>query len=582
MRFPKVLLSVFLCISIACSSFAGSILDVSPSNAVKGEAAIISLDCDGTSFTADPVQGVWLFKGSQLIKAESYTVLGDKQLEAELDVSGGVSVGLWTVVISSESGVLYLEDSFLVYTPDLSDDGVVDALDFSLFAKHFLEVMPGYTLVPDLENLPLTEAEQQIIDAGLTSSAAAEEYSDTVAEGNVITQNPLAGEVLPEGAVVALTVSKGPELSEVPDLVSLNQTDAENTIAAAGLSVGDVTEDYSDNIAAGLVISQSPLAGESIAVGSAVDFVVSLGVEMVTVPEISGLEQSQAEAAIISAGLTVGSVTEEHSSTVAEGLVISQSPLAGESIAVGSAVDFVVSLGEQPDPTGMTWVYIDDPGVSGHGGFTSYMSKYETTNAQYCQYLNEALASGDVQISGGEVYGASGDYSGEIYYDMDDSDAQISYSDGSFYVETRDGYDMSDHPVGEVSWYGAKAFAAYYGYRLPTEWEWQAAADYDGSYTYGCGTSIDHSKANYDDANPLGLSGRPCITPVGYYPAFGYGLCDMAGNVYEWTNSIYSGSDRVLRGGCWGRSGYVCSVSYRNYYYPYRPISSHGFRVVRP
>ncbi|OXU14777.1 SUMF1/EgtB/PvdO family nonheme iron enzyme [Sedimentisphaera salicampi] len=299
--------------------------------------------------------------------------------------------------------------------------------------------------------------------------------------------------------------------------------------------------------------------------------------EMVTVPEISGLEQSQAEAAIISAGLTVGSVTEEHSSTVAEGLVISQSPLAGESIAVGSAVDFIISLGE--DPTGMTWVYIDDPGVSGHEGFTGYMSKYETTNAQYCQYLNEALASGDVQISGGDVDGASGDYSGQIYYDMDDFEAQISYSNGSFYVETRDGYDMSDHPVVKVSWYGAKAFAAYYGYRLPTEWEWQAAADYDGSFAYGCGTSIDHSKANYDQDNPLGLSDYPYTTPVGYYPVVGYFLCDMAGNVWEWTNSN-SGSNRVLRGGSWFRYGSHCTVSYRGYNDPSNTGYDVGFRVV--
>ncbi|ARN56576.1 formylglycine-generating enzyme family protein [Sedimentisphaera salicampi] len=238
--------------------------------------------------------------------------------------------------------------------------------------------------------------------------------------------------------------------------------------------------------------------------------------------------------------------------------------------------------GQSPEgPAGMVWVYIDDPGVSGHEGFTGYMSKYETTNAQYCQYLNDALASGDIEMNNYNIYGSSGDYSGQIYYDMDDTHAQISYSDGSFYVKTRDGYDMSDHPVVEVSWYGAIGFCEYYGYRLPTEWEWQAAADYDGSYTYGCGTSIDHSKANYDDDNPLGLSGWPYTTPVGYYPAFGYGLCDMAGNAWEWTNSIYSDNYRVLRGGSWYYYDYNCSVSYRFSYVPYY-ASYGGIRAVRP
>ena len=48
------------------------------------------------------------------------------------------------------------------------------------------------------------------------------------------------------------------------------------------------------------------------------------------------------------------------------------------------------------DLTGMVWVSINDPGVPEHEGFVGQMSKYETTNAQYCQFLNAAIASGDI------------------------------------------------------------------------------------------------------------------------------------------------------------------------------------------
>ena len=137
----------------------------------------------------------------------------------------------------------------------------------------------------------------------------------------------------------------------------------------------------------------------------------------------------------------------------------------------------------------MAWVTINDPGVSGHEGFTGQMSRYETTNAQYCQYLNSALASGDITVSSNRASGANGshpgaDFVGEIYYDTyaADSDSQITWNGTSFRVRSRNGYYMSDHPVVEVSWYGATAFCNYYGYRLPTEWEWQAVADYDGSF----------------------------------------------------------------------------------------------------
>ena len=138
------------------------------------------------------------------------------------------------------------------------------------------------------------------------------------------------------------------------------------------------------------------------------------------------------------------------------------------------------------EPYVLVFVSIDDPGVAGHESFVGQVSKYETTNAQYCQYLNAALATGDITVSGPDVLGANGtnsgtDYAGQTYYESDGGGltyngaanggaSRIHYSAGVFSVDS--GFD--NHPVTYVSWYGATAFAAYYGYRLPTEWEWQA------------------------------------------------------------------------------------------------------------
>jgi len=240
------------------------------------------------------------------------------------------------------------------------------------------------------------------------------------------------------------------------------------------------------------------------------------------------------------------------------------------------------------EPDGMVWVDINDPGVSGHEGFNGEMSKYETTNAQYCQFLNAALASGDIYVDSNIVYGSDGSNSGadfvdEVYYNLAGSGythngatnggaARINYTGSSFTIDS----GFENHPVTYISWYGSTAFCNYYGWRLPTEWEWQAVADYNGSYTYGCGTSINNSIANYHNStHPDGT------TVAGSFGAYGYGLCDMAGNVWEWTSSIYAGSSRVLRGGSWGGIDGYCTVSDRFDSYPDRTDGSFGFRVCR-
>lgn len=235
-----------------------------------------------------------------------------------------------------------------------------------------------------------------------------------------------------------------------------------------------------------------------------------------------------------------------------------------------------------PDPNGIVLVNIDDP------NFIDSISKYETTNGQYCEFLNDALASGDIVFgAGNSLYGADGsnsgaDFVGEKYFDPypTDLDSQITYISGSFSVRSRDGYSMSDHPVVEVSWYGATGFCNYYGFRLPTEAEWQAIADFDGTFTYGCGTTIDHDKANYGSFNPLGLSSDPRTSPVGYYPSYGYGVNDMAGNVFEWTASCDDG-DCIIRGGAWTTVENNCTVSYRGSTFAFSTGNGIGFRVCR-
>src|SRR5271154_578051 len=131
----------------------------------------------------------------------------------------------------------------------------------------------------------------------------------------------------------------------VPNVVGDTQAAATTAITGAGLVVGTVTMASSATVAVGNVISQMPVAGTSVAGGSAVSLTVSSGPAMVNVPNVLGDTQAAATSAITGAGLTLGTVTMASSATVAAGDVISQMPAAGTSVANSSAVNLSVSSG---------------------------------------------------------------------------------------------------------------------------------------------------------------------------------------------------------------------------------------------
>ena len=145
-------------------------------------------------------------------------------------------------------------------------------------------------------------------------------------------------------AAVAIAVGNAGEIV-VPAVVGLTQSAATTSIVGAGLTVGTVVSAHSATVSAGSVMAQNPVAGVTAAPESAVDLIVSLGPASVSVPNVVGQPQSTASSTIGAAGLIVGAVTTTTSVTVPNGSVISQSPVAGTSVAQGTTVSLVISLG---------------------------------------------------------------------------------------------------------------------------------------------------------------------------------------------------------------------------------------------
>jgi len=206
---------------------------------------------------------------------------------------------------------------------------------------------PATVTVPNVFGKTQTDAQAALAAANLVAGTITTTSSTTAAAGTVIGQNPAGGTTTLAGTAVALVVSSGPPPLIVPDVTGQTQQAAGNTLTTKGLTLGTVTSVNSTTAIVGTVISQNPAAGTTAVSGAAVSIVISLGpaANTSTVPKVNGLTQSDAATAITAAGLTVGAIGSDYSSSVTSGTVISQYPLASAKAPAGSAVNLIVSRG---------------------------------------------------------------------------------------------------------------------------------------------------------------------------------------------------------------------------------------------
>ncbi|MCK4412020.1 MAG: SUMF1/EgtB/PvdO family nonheme iron enzyme [Candidatus Eisenbacteria sp.] len=264
-----------------------------------------------------------------------------------------------------------------------------------------------------------------------------------------------------------------------------------------------------------------------------------------------------------------------------------------------------------------------------------YLSCHEITNRQYMHALQWAYDHGYVTATTGSA-DDNLDGSTVRLVELGDEDCEIAFDGaGGFHLRESPsgyaqgaypgGYDPSSHPVMKVSWYGAARYCdwlsllvgfprAYQhggdwscnggdpygaaGYRLPTDAEWEYAAQFDDERLYPWGNAEPHcGRANYHpnpDPRCIGWT-----SPVGSYPEAPQilELADMAGNVWEYCNDWFScdlgtasvtdpagpgsGSDRVMRSGSWYNYAMSLRCAMRFGYVPQFPPDNTGFRIAR-
>ena len=223
---------------------------------------------------------------------------------------------------------------------------VIALLGAGAFAGWYFLAGPGSpTTVPTVGTVAYQDAVSVIEAADLTATSE-EVFDETIPVGHVVSTDPLAGAEVPRGREITLRVSKGLERYAVPTLVGTAVEEAEATLKASMLTLGERTEEFSETVAAGLIISIAPEAGSDLRRGDPVSIVVSLGRQPISVPSVAGQSVEAATAAIEEAGLAVAVAEAEYSTSVASGRVISQSPAEG-TLFRGDTVTLTPSKGPQ-------------------------------------------------------------------------------------------------------------------------------------------------------------------------------------------------------------------------------------------
>lgn len=227
----------------------------------------------------------------------------------------------------------------------------------------------------DIRGMSVEDAQKAVdrLKLDLTVFAFETKQSDEK-DGTILDQDVKAGDTVKRGSQINVVIAgKGDSTSEmvkIPSVIGKTKSSAKSTLESAGFSVTFEYGDYNNSVAADVVTAQSPSAKNQAAKGSTVTVTLSPGQKPITVPNVVGASQSQAESALAGAGLKYTYADSQYSDTVAVGNVISQTK-SGETVAAGTTITLTLSKGKQEISTNVS------KGISYSGEGTVVKAEYK-------------------------------------------------------------------------------------------------------------------------------------------------------------------------------------------------------------
>lgn len=205
---------------------------------------------------------------------------------------------------------------------------------------------PEYLSVPNLTGLSLDEVRKILTDAGLQLGQVTYEYSSDTKKELAIAASPAFGELAKPNSVVSVILSKGPEPVAIPALVGISEIEATTKLSELGFKSITVVKEFSNTVATGVVISQTPEASTLQLPKVTITLTVSKGIKPVSVPNIIGLTKTAAIQTLTNAKLgyeIIGSTTCANGYKKNTRKISQQSVVAGNKVAPGTTIGFVIT-----------------------------------------------------------------------------------------------------------------------------------------------------------------------------------------------------------------------------------------------
>jgi beta-lactam-binding protein with PASTA domain len=190
--------------------------------------------------------------------------------------------------------------------------------------------------VPNVCNLPLNTALEELEKCGLEGVVTEQRYDPVIEENRVIIQEPLPDEKVKKTRIINLTVSLGPETIKIPYLAGVDYEKGELIIKRHGLVIESVDSVFCDSIAQNRIVATIPDFGTEVTNGDSIRVIVSKGL-LLKMPQLIGMQVQDAEEVIKKLGLVIGEIKRVEASGTS-GEIIVQNPESGQVVKTGDTI----------------------------------------------------------------------------------------------------------------------------------------------------------------------------------------------------------------------------------------------------